>query len=523
MPPSDRWGRALFWCALVLGAIDRTRLLTVFGFACTGIDDALIWEMARDYGHGLFREPYMYGQNYNPMLEALIGAPFVRLFGHPWIVMPIVTSVLALLPYWSFALWRARHKEFASATAFAVMPLLLSSEWGILTTETRGFVHGIALLALLPITLSLRNERMRFLSSSLVMATALLCNPNALFLVVPVCMMLLFRHGRSLRFWVLMVLGTLPAAAFWATARHFFDDHPWDLKHSIDPAEMMFDPHLIATGMGRLDSHFQSLSPLFWPNGHTVLWLLIATVGLLFVAGKRPQAWAVIATVAMMLVALGIPKVHDGGDSVFYARSRMFLAAPLLLAWALGGYFSGKRVPAQAAPWLFGVMVLLVSWKWYAAPVAVERALAGQEKAYVREERVQDLRLLCEGIEQAARRSGATVVAPIRWPGIKVDHKAHFQAHFVCYVCASLIDGSTPTYGPGYDRRSWVHATFAEDPAGQVLFVGGVPSAWKAAVASGLAVDRSTSPDLLLHSVECDTMTVDATIAKLGVDDDLAR
>ncbi|MBK8339964.1 MAG: hypothetical protein IPK99_08175 [Flavobacteriales bacterium] len=107
---------------MVLGAIDRMRLLAVFGFTCTGIDDALMREMARDYGQGLFREPYMYGQNYNPMLEALVGAPFVRLFGHPWIVMPIVTSVLALIPYWSFALWWARRKEFAAATAFAQCP-----------------------------------------------------------------------------------------------------------------------------------------------------------------------------------------------------------------------------------------------------------------------------------------------------------------------------------------------------------------------------------------------------------------
>ncbi|MBK8339963.1 MAG: hypothetical protein IPK99_08170 [Flavobacteriales bacterium] len=76
----------------------------------------------------------------------------------------------------------------------------------------------------------------------MVMSAALLCNPNALFLVVPLGMMLLFTHWRSPEFWICLVLGTFPAAAFWSWGQHFFDDHPWDLKHSIDAAEMVFDP-----------------------------------------------------------------------------------------------------------------------------------------------------------------------------------------------------------------------------------------------------------------------------------------
>ncbi|MBK8339962.1 MAG: hypothetical protein IPK99_08165 [Flavobacteriales bacterium] len=249
--------------------------------------------------------------------------------------------------------------------------------------------------------------------------------------------------------------------------------------------------------------------------------MLLTVAALLFVSGSgnRLGPWWLHCHDVMHWD----PKVHDGGDSVFYARSRMFLATPLLLAWAIAACFSGRRVPAQAAPWLLGVMLLFASLKWYAGPAAVDRELAAQDKAYVREERVEDLRLLCAEIAEAASASGSAVVAPIRWPGIKVDHKAHFQAHFVCYVCASLIDGAPPAYGPGYDRRSWVHDLFSGAAGGRVLFVGGDPNAWKKAVSSGLAARRSASAGLLLHTVECDTTGVDATIARLAVDDDPSR
>ncbi len=164
----------------------------------------------------------MYGQNYNPMLEALLGSPFMRLGAAPWIVLPIVTSCLALLPFWSFALWHFRRGELFAALGFALMPLLLPVEWGMLTTITRGFVHGIALIALLPWALSLKRIWLRFLIASFITGAALLCNPNSLVFLVAIYTTVVLTHWRELRFRSMSILERIPALLFWNKAHHFF-------------------------------------------------------------------------------------------------------------------------------------------------------------------------------------------------------------------------------------------------------------------------------------------------------------
>jgi len=86
------------WPFILLATVDRAILIEIFGSRYVSTDDAIVWSAAVDYGQGLFRGPYYYGQNYGPMLEALVAAPFTRL-GLPmhWL-MPAVSSVLALLP-----------------------------------------------------------------------------------------------------------------------------------------------------------------------------------------------------------------------------------------------------------------------------------------------------------------------------------------------------------------------------------------------------------------------------------------
>ena len=167
------------WALIALAALERAWLLLHFGFTHIGIDDALIQQVAIDYGNGFFREPFLYGQNYNPMLEALLAAPFIRLGAAPWIALPIITSLLALLPFWSLSLWCLLRQEALAAFAVAAIPLLLPVEWGLITSLPRGWVHGLALLAFVPWMHGIRHSWTRHALLGLTLMAALLCNPNA--------------------------------------------------------------------------------------------------------------------------------------------------------------------------------------------------------------------------------------------------------------------------------------------------------------------------------------------------------
>lgn len=65
----------VFRALLLIGISQRAHVCTYSAFQYIGIDHALIQQIAMVYGKGTFREPYLYGQNYNPMWEALLAAP----------------------------------------------------------------------------------------------------------------------------------------------------------------------------------------------------------------------------------------------------------------------------------------------------------------------------------------------------------------------------------------------------------------------------------------------------------------
>lgn len=516
----DRWGLGALWALLILGALDRAYLLFVFGFQYIGIDDALIQQVAIDYGNGIFREPFLYGQNYNPMLEALLAAPFVRLGAAPWIVLPIVTSFLALIPFWSCAWWSRKRGSTTAALVFAAMPLLLPVEWGMMTSMSRGFVHGIALLALVPWTQERRRPLFKHASTALVLCTALFCNPNSLPLVAGIGVWLMTQHFKSAVFWGMNILACSITAVLHFKAQAFFLDHP--LVHPLTLEDVNFSFDLVWTGLRHLDDHFLHVNPF---GG----WAIIVILGLVvdvyttWRLGQRAAALSLSIGVVVTMLALGILKVHEGCESVFFPKSRMFLSFPLLIAVATALYL---RTTAIAKWWILPVVLLvavgLVSEKMMHTRETVQRELARQSCAYVREEPLSEVRDRCMLLNELGERFGADVVVPIRWPGIRTDHRAHFQAHFTCYACPVLVD-FVPVVGIGYDRRSWLREEFGGSAPGRILFVGGDPTAWALAMRDRPGIERIPWANEVLHVLNSDTASIERIIRELGVDDDLDR
>ena len=517
MSTLDRAARHALPALIILGAIDRLHLLLEFGFRWTGTDEVIFWEMARDYGHGIFHEPYLYAQNYNPALEALLGAPFLWFGLAPWIALPIVTSLLALLPFWSFAVWNQRQGNVAAACVFAAMPLLLPVEFGLLTTITRGFVQGAAVLALLPWTLSITTAWRRHSLSALVIAFALFLNPNALVFAVAAGVVMIHAGWRKPSFWLWSVVGLLPVALAWFAAHGYYDRYPGTIRHSIQDWELQFHPELIALGLSRLDAHFQGLAPLWWPNGHVVLWFLVAAVVLLWRTGSKPMAVATGIALLTMVIALGFYKVHDGVDSIFFSRARMFLAAPLLLAWAASGALAHTL---KARRWV--IIITLSSaavfiLKQAVLSARVEKHVSQQQGSHVREVPVEEIRSECASIARIAAQHGVDLVVPLRWPDMHQGPEPHFRSYFHCYACSFLVEGMPPTLGPDYDRRHWVNEADRQQPAHTIMFIGGDPEAWKWAHVDGVRIETIPHPTLLTHIAHGNSLPAEELTIAFGV------
>jgi len=519
----ERSPEGVFWALLVLSILQRAFVLGTFGFHYIGIDDALIQQVAIDHGNGIFREPYLYGQNYNPMLEALLAAPFVRLGAAPWIMLPIITSLLALLPFWSIALWCWRNGQQSAALVFAATPLFLPIEWGLITTMPRGFVHGIAFLGFVPWTVQLDRSILKHGLTGLLLSAAVLCNPNALPIAAGIAVWLLFYNYRSGAFWINGSLGITPVAAYYFWGQRYFSIHPDHLIHELSQADLGFDVMLLKEGMLGLSMHLAHMTP--FPGPANVLAPLIIIAGILVVwrRGNRTMAMSLGTVMLVYTLALGIVKVHEGCASVFFPLSRMFLAIPILLATALALILTAVQFHTRASVLLLLGAILSVGLHMMRSESTVQHELASQSCAYVREEPLSLIRGRCEAIKAAALANHAVVVAPIRWPGIRVDHVEHFIAHFTCYACAQLVQDFPPIVGIGFDRRSWVRAEYGSRPPGRVLFVGGDPAAWERAAREHSGIASAEQAGLLFHTLESDTATIESMILDLGVDDDLRR
>src|SRR5690606_6048280 len=98
--------------------------------------------------------------------------------------------------------WALRRGHTIAAFVFAATPLVVPIEWSLITTMPRGWVHGLAWLALVPWVVELRHAWLRHALTGLVLAAALYCNANALPLAAGIAVWLVLREGRSFSLWV---------------------------------------------------------------------------------------------------------------------------------------------------------------------------------------------------------------------------------------------------------------------------------------------------------------------------------
>lgn len=454
----------IFHALLFLTLVDRAILLGVFAFNYTGSDDAVICSAAVDYGQGRFHEPYFYAQDYAPMLEALIAAPFTWLHVPVHILLPLVTCVLAMFPYWSFAFWHRRRQEPGMACLFLAIPLLLPPEYGLMTSMTRGFVTGIALVGLLPWVLNARREERRSLLTGLVVSAACFFNPNVLPFVIAYTCWFLFTPPIGPRRILLFTLATLPAILVQVLAQAYCRAHPERMHNVLFDWRMDFHAAGIAEAFGRLDLHFAWLTPLLWPWGQLIGEALVLL--LLVHAWKRrwPMAIGLIAAVALIIFSFGFGKTHQGDHDAFYPYARMFLVLPVLFGWALAPLVI--RIP-NAAWWMRGLLlasVVALLAKSLSLPAVLAEQLAGINPV-VSERRVDLLHA------DAAEIAGLCAAHDIGLVLLLPEHTA-VPAQFRSLTHPLMNTRLPPTYFGEQDCRYWVKAAFGDSAVQAVLLIG---------------------------------------------------
>ena len=495
--PNDR---SLLWWIISIGVLDRAIILVNFGFLYTGVDDAVIWSAAVDFGRGVFLWPYFYGQDYSPMLEALVAAPFVRVGLPLHLVMPVVSSALALLPYWSFAIWNHRHARYSAALFFAAMPLLLPVEYGLITTITRGFVTGIALLSFLPWILDLCNEKLGAILIGTTLSLAWFVNPNSLVFAVGFSGWYFLSGPSPVQRAMRVGIGALPGLLAHVSAQAYCRSRPDRILFTIYDWRMDFHAKGILEGLSRLDTHFAWLAPVAWPFGQVVGELLLIILFIAIWKRQWPVAAGVACSMLLIVFSFAFAKVHDGSESVFFPFSRMFLALPLTVCWSASMLFTKLRTPRLFGPMAISCAGTLVVIRSILLPPTIQYQVYDQPN-------------WCE--------------RPI---DVLVSNEAHirsvcdaYQVQLIVYLiltddCPQVagylypaIDPALPpTYLTKLERRHWIREEFAHAVMPNILLHGGEPEKWKTLMTlDPRFVDVSAGPDQL-HVIVGNTIPTDS-------------
>lgn len=503
METRDPWGREVFWFLLLAGVLDRILLLAHFGTLYIGTDDAIIWSAAVHYGRGVFHEPYFYGQDYGPMMEAFLAAPFTRTGAPLRILMPTVTSVLAMLPYWSFAFWNRSHGRWTAACVFLAMPVLLPSEFGMMTTVTRGWVTGIGLLGFLPWADGAQRSWLRSLLVGLVSSLALLMNPNALPFVAAFVVRHLFQQRSFLRGTGYLALGATPAYAFHALAQAYCAAHPERVMNTLFDWRLEFHMEGIVEGLSRLDAHFAWLAPLAWPYGQLIGEGLVVLVFVATWYRHRESALALATAILIIVLSFGFGKTHDGILNVFLPWSRIFLALPLVCCWGVALLIGDAPSGPWSARTLVAITLCVMVFKTDRLPTVIGEQVSAQGP-WASERPLAGLNDDLTHVRDICARHPVGLIMPF-------DRGTGIEAHYRAILYPALEPELPPTFLCGKEYRYWCREAFADSVVSDVLLLSGRTGLWdRKARSMATATDVSGDlPDryLLLHG---NTLTMDS-------------
>lgn len=506
--------RKFFNLLLLLLIAERITVLVLFSFHWTTNDDLFFWLSTRDFAHGEFHGPFMYGQDYNFTTESL-GAVPLAWCGVPYhIALPIVTSLMALFPFYTFARYFREQGHVLSACFILAVPLLLPPEWGMMTSMPRGFINGLFFLGFLPLVSALRNRWLADGLYALFAAVAVVINPGAILLAVP----LLILHGwpnmRDKWYYLRMALGALPAVPLYVYSENFIAANKQAFVHTVFDWRMEFHPaELIPEALQRLDFMFMYLAPLSWHTGSVIVIATVLLTGWLFFRKAWPQAVALLAALLLTLLAFGFPKMQDGTISPLYCESRHFLAFPILfavfVAYAVIRYSKNKiAFSLLGAAVLGSVIFKVVDYK-----KTDEHALAYSRNLPVDVYQMKYVRTITNAVYSVAQREKADFVVSV-FGGDPALFVTTGSAQLLTTGAELMHPDFPPNCTFNYERRFWLLPNAKAGIYKRILIAGRkpdqIPEGW---MESGKL--KTCSEDPRLYLLQNDGMRLDSVIAKL--------
>ena len=325
----------LVWLLTIgtLALLDRLFLTVNFHFLLTDDDQLIMWHGLEDYAHGVFREPFFYGQDYNLMVEPFLAVPLLWLGIEHWVALPIVSMMLGLLPFFLIALVFARGQHWLSASLALGWPMLMPIEYGIISNLPRGHITGIALASISCLSLASPRTTWSAVLFAICLPLGFIACPNSLLLLALLSTYLLVCNRGKLRFYLIVGLGFFVGSIAFSSMKCFYVLHPEIVTHA-PWNEYRLNWIFPAFQEGDVTAMLNNLLPIFANSANFVLPSILVLCLVHWFTDKK-MALATFVSICAAILALGHSRVFDGSSDLFFSFSRHWLGLVVVICFSL--------------------------------------------------------------------------------------------------------------------------------------------------------------------------------------------
>jgi uncharacterized membrane protein len=320
--------------SILLALLIKSMYLVFFCYIYTDSDQTMQWLAASEYALGTFNTLFFYGQDYNPMIEALFASPLVYIGFPVYFALPTITTIMGLTP-WIFTVYILyKNNHLFSASILMLILAALPYEFHIVNAISRGWVHGLFVATVGLFLLFNTKANYTFIKISKLIVAGLLGGvgtyicPNVVLYFIPFVVY----------WWILVgekkiIIGTILGACYIAgviVTSKLCSNFPYHsyIKHWNSPFSLSFE--YFVHNLKSIYLLFNGLFPLYSYLGIIIFISIFIFTWHLFKKKNFLFFWPMLVLIVLVLITLFTRKSNNGQGNPFFPYIRFYLAIPIL-------------------------------------------------------------------------------------------------------------------------------------------------------------------------------------------------
>jgi len=286
-----------------------------------------MWHALKDFANGHFYEPRFYGQAYNTMLESLIAVPLFIAGIEANFALPIITSLLAIFPFVLISFHVFIKKSSKLGLLILSIPLILPTNYTLISTMPRGFVTGIFVSSFMYLCIDNKTLSKSFFFASFLLIAANSINPNSLLFSIPCIVYIALNNVKNKTFYTYAGIGIAAGMLFDFSLNLFYKINP---NYNLHRYTLSYSLKNMLLGAQNLNLYFKDIAIVFAHSG-ILMFVVFIIIALLFASKKELNKAVCIGIIPLLIlltfsVTSSIRIINIAVKPGFESSSDLFIA-----------------------------------------------------------------------------------------------------------------------------------------------------------------------------------------------------